>query len=309
MTHLKPWEFHRKNEEGTNTLLFGLNLNQDNFLDKIEMGPDPNTPEAADFREFWEELATLRRFKDGTICEAVYFEANTMQDRRHIYKKIIEFVLTRKLNVNYKIISDEFESVLELGVETSFEVGTCEEPSLKIKTVYDEFSKLLRELKMPLPVTTVQGLSDVFSYTEVFPPLPTSVKDNSTESFKNCTIISGDSLGLYVQPIECVFQLAQHSKWPTELGALRNIITEFYFLISSSLKEQHGINCKVTESYLDVFYRGLVFRLRMYQQKEIILLKKNFKPDGVLFYRDNEESLYLEYKLNVLPRIQGALNG
>lgn len=53
---------------------------------------------------------------------------------------------------------------------------------------------------------------------------------------------------------------------------------------------------------------GFVFRLRVANQKEIALLKQ-VKEEGVIKYKDNEESVELENKLFHLPRLSSALHG
>ena len=48
------------------------------------------------FRDFWGEKSEMRRFKDGTIHEAVLWSESTFQsERRLVCKQIVEFVLNR----------------------------------------------------------------------------------------------------------------------------------------------------------------------------------------------------------------------
>lgn len=42
-------------------ITIGLNLDAEHAFNQIEMGPEPNDPGAKDFREFWGDLASLRR--------------------------------------------------------------------------------------------------------------------------------------------------------------------------------------------------------------------------------------------------------
>lgn len=172
-----------------------------------------------------------------------------------------------------------------------------------------------------------------YSYTDPFPAIPANYKCGG-----KVTKIHGDNIvfktdikmGLtprYVAPIECVFQLGNNkflnlmhflftfnfvvrdSKWPNEIKALRAIITEFYFEISKLLKEDHSITSKVKEDHLDILFEGLVFRLRLYQPKEVLLLKKYVNEEGLTTYQDTLESLNIEKRLNILPSLISALNG
>lgn len=52
-----------------------------------------------------------------------------------------------------------------------------------------------------------------------------------------------------------------------------------------------------------------MFRLRVAHQKEVGCLKQQVTEDGVIQYKDNEESIELENKLFELPKLTGALHG
>lgn len=53
-----------------------------------------NVPlQAQDFRTFWGEKSELRRFQDGSICEAVVWEADTVCQKRLIPEQIIRHLL------------------------------------------------------------------------------------------------------------------------------------------------------------------------------------------------------------------------
>jgi hypothetical protein len=53
----------------------GLSLVPENTSRILDKGPPPTDKEAAAaFREFWGDRAELRRFKDGSILEAVVWE-------------------------------------------------------------------------------------------------------------------------------------------------------------------------------------------------------------------------------------------
>ena len=50
---------------------------------------------AKDFRKFWGEKSQLRRFQDGSICEAVVWPCKTLSDRRRVCGKVVKHVLER----------------------------------------------------------------------------------------------------------------------------------------------------------------------------------------------------------------------
>lgn len=113
----------------------------------------------------------------------------------------------------------------------------------------------------------------------------------------------------YVQPIIHVLQLEHSSKWPNNLEALCHIKTAFYLEISQKLNEQHQIISHVYTDFLEVYFEGFVFRCLLNVPKEIGLIKKRDEENGLTFFRDSKESAIMEQKLNILPKVIGALKG
>ncbi|XP_057665867.1 nucleolar protein 6 [Diorhabda carinulata] len=296
--------------------LFGLSLNPEEAFNFIDMGPPLNKfAEAEAYRNFWGELASDRRFKDGSTNVAVYFRSNTISAKRKIITKIVDFVLQNKLNMEYKMHYNEFEDVLHFKqLVPNYPNGTNEETCLKIILASDNLSKILRELPLSLKITGIQGVSDVFAYADVFPPIPTNfkVEEDVTKVQGNNLILYPDmkstNLPYYVQPIECVLQLEHSSKWPNDLQALRHLKASFHIEISRLLGEQNVLT-HPTRDYLVVFYEGIVFRYRFCLPKEIGLVKKTAIENGLTGFKESPESFQMEVYLNILPKIVGALRG
>ncbi|XP_017777485.1 PREDICTED: nucleolar protein 6 [Nicrophorus vespilloides] len=307
-------------ESTMDKLVFGINLNPETCLDVVVKGPKQFDADAAKFKEFWGPLAELRRFKDTSIYEAVYFDdAKTIQDKRHIFKKIIKYVLKEKMGLKYTLNGDEMEKILKIdNIVAPFPSGSNEEATLKIKAIHYDMSKMLRDLALPLPVTAIQGLSNVYSYTMCYPPIPTNTTFNkyNVESTKEShSLLLGDLLNAkhlpnYIEPVECVIELGMHSKWPRELEPMRAMKMLFLFEMSDLLwKEKHVRSAVREECCIDIFYEGLVFRLWLHHPKEIGYLMRNVSADGVVYFKDSRDSLHVESKFKVLPKIIGALNG
>ena len=51
--------------------------------------------QAVEFRNYWGEKSDLRRFKDGSINEAVVWEGDNKAERRLICKQVIHYLLKR----------------------------------------------------------------------------------------------------------------------------------------------------------------------------------------------------------------------
>lgn len=150
-----------------------------------------------------------------------------------------------------------------------------------------------------------------YSYTDLFPPIPASydLKKMPVTWTQNSMILQeGGALPYYVAPVRQVIQLSLHSKWPNDLQATRYIKTAFLLKISELLQPLN-VKTNLTSEYLDVFYKGLVFRYSIFHTKEIALLKRSVNEQGVVSYKENKESAALERELDIGPKICSALKG
>ncbi|XP_066143685.1 nucleolar protein 6 isoform X2 [Euwallacea fornicatus] len=297
-------------------VLFGANLERRNAFNFIELGPPlSDTVQAEEFRQFWGHLATNRRFQDGSTNVAVYFKTSTIRGKRGIVKRIIKYLLSEKLNLPLHLFYDEFEELLlNKKVVSPYPLGTNEEASSKIITVADELGQKLRSTEMSLNITGIQGVSEAFRYTQVFPPIACKFKQDYVTGVKGESVVFGEKkkigmLPRYIEPLELVIQLEHSSKWPNSLQAVHHIKTSIYLEISKMLLNRHQIASTVTKDYLEVFYQGLVFRYTLYVAKEVALMKKELSENGGTAYVDNQISLAYQKRLNVLPKINAALKG
>ncbi|KAL1501518.1 hypothetical protein ABEB36_006825 [Hypothenemus hampei] len=316
--HIVPYvevEFSNIHGPQFTKLLFGIKLNPETAFNFIEKGPElHNHIEAEKFRKFWGFLASDRRFQDGSTHVAVYFKRTTMRGKRNIPKRIVKYILDETLNLKFDIYYDEFEQfIIPRGIELPFKVGTNEEASLKVITLADELSQKLRNGQMSLNISGILGLSDVFSYTDVFPPIANSQFPKSFTKLKqkhlvldpkNCT-----ELPYYLKPIDLIVNLEHSSKWPNDLEAVRHVKTSFYLEMSKMLQDKYNIVSNVNNNFLQVSYGGAIFRFRLFVQKEVSLMKKVTADDGAVAYMDNKSSIEYEKTLKILPKVTIALKG
>lgn len=294
---------------------FGITLNPDKAFNFLELGPPLNElKEADEFRQFWGKLASNRRFRDGSAKVAIYFKTRTIQEKRAIVKKILQYILNDKLNINqYVIHYDEFEEfIMNKKIHAAYPLGTNEEASLKVVTTADDLGKKIRSLEMSLSVTGLNGVSDVFNYTDIFPPISTSYELGHLTTL-NCNnfVFKNSKIGMvprFVQTIDSVIQLEHSSKWPNDLQAVRHIKTLFYLEMSKLLESKFNIFSHTNKERLDVFYEGFVFRYKMFVPKEVALLKREVTTDGIVSFKDTKESFEVE-KLNLYATVNGALKG
>lgn len=316
---ISEWEFTEDNYDNIGKIFFGLELNPEHCFNIVTKGPEANLPEAIEFQKFWNKKSELRRFQDGTIREAVIWsKGKTLSGKRIICKKIINFLLTKKLGFpknKFTYIADQVEELIKLQKVkiTHFVYGTGEEAALKAINVFNRFEKDLMSLTdIPLSIHGVQGSSAVFRYTDVFPPLATVYRPTKQfKKIKNCLILSKNVTiaPRYVSPLEVNLQLSTSGKWPDELEAFRKTKAAFHIQIAECLRKQFMLKTNANFSHIDVYKDGFVFRLRISHQKEISCLKQQVTENGVIQYKDNEESIELENTLFELPKLTSALHG
>lgn len=312
-----------KTQEPFSNFLIGLKLNTQKANSVVERGPIANLPEAIEFRSFWGEKSQLRRFKDGDVCEAVVWSDSkvAVSKKRCIIRDIVHYVFLHKLSISsekFIYIADQAESVLEnpFLVPIGFDYGTGEAASLCCIDNFNDVGKLIRQLEgLPLTVSSVQGISPVLRYADVIPPLSRTHVDNKKQKKTkgNCIMAPTDeemkiAPGL-VEPIEGVLQFASSGKWPNELNAVRRMITAFYINLAARLNRDCNLTSQPFVDHIDIMKNGFVFRFRIYYPGELSLIKKELMPDGMIRYRDTEESLNLERSMVQLPTLTSSLHG
>ncbi|XP_046821739.1 nucleolar protein 6 [Vespa crabro] len=315
------WDCENKLSNNIGKISIGFDLNPEFCFSIVEKGPEANLPDAALFRKFWCNKSELRRFQDGSIREAVIWgKGKTLHGKRMICKKIVKFILKHKFNLSenqYLYLANQMEDILKLNKIkiTHFAYGTGEEATLRVVKAFNSLEKDLMSLvDIPLSITGVQGSSAAFRYTEVFPPLSTVYRAGHkiTKEGENYLMLKTKNIGMvprYVYPLDVSLQLSTSGKWPEELEAIRKTKAAFHIQIAECLRKQHNLKAQGNVAHIDVFKDGFVFRLRIAHQKEIAFLKHQVDEDGVIKYRDNEESIELEKKLFQLPKLNGALHG
>ncbi|XP_063367938.1 nucleolar protein 6 [Cydia amplana] len=297
-------------------LCFGFVLNQEHAINIIDKGPAANLPEAEEFRGFWGDKSELRRFQDGSITETCVWEGDTLSERRSIPRQIVEYLLKMKYDIPP---TDLFHILEQLNSLTTRKQYTrekrieSEESALAALQAADDLRRDLRALtQLPLDVSAVYGTSSVFSYCDPTPPLP-APPYNPWRRGGTCLIKDIEKDGVFQAPefvpvCETVVELGHSGKWPGELEAFRCLKAAFNLQIADRLNKQFDLPTHAYPTHIDVLKNGLVFRLVIAHPKEITLLRKEVE-NGVVKFKESDESIKLQRDTVLLPRLRGALHG
>ncbi|CAB3380089.1 Hypothetical predicted protein [Cloeon dipterum] len=283
--------------------VLGLALDPEHALALLTKGPAANLPEAKIFRDFWGERSELRRFQDGSVCEAVVWaSAGGIAKRRLVCREIVSYAAQKHLGVdNLLYIADQLESVMQLGLG--------EDGALAVAKACDALGRQLMQLEgLPLDISSVQGAAPSLRYSDPFPPAP-YMAFKSKDAFDTVAMKTSECKNKFISPIPVVLNLALSSKWPEDLEAVRRIKAAFYIKIGECLKQQLNIISQPFPTHINVLKDGFIFTLKVYHAREVSLLKETTTPQGLIRYRDTEESLSLEMQYVHLPKLTSALHG
>lgn len=270
----------------TEPLLIGISVSS---LDKafriVDIGPDAeNKEEALKFRKFWGDKAELRRFKDGKIAESTVWE--TEQWKRHIViKRISEYVLLQHLFLskeNIMHIVDQLDFSLLYGAEDPIS------SSGGLLAAFEILSKRLRLIEdIPLKVSTVHALDSAFRFSSVFPPEPHPLA-NEKGSFVRPNRFPPSC----IRPLEVMIQLEGSGNWPMDDVAIEKTKSAFLLKIGESLQNSWGMTCTATEDDVDVFVSGYAFRLKIWHERGLTLLRRETGNEQVKKVSNVDKELY-----------------
>ncbi|KAI8867383.1 Nrap-domain-containing protein [Ramicandelaber brevisporus] len=236
----------------TIALSIGLIFDQSEHRRLVDKGPNPDADPIASnvFKSLWgEKKVDLRRFKDGSIVEAVVWDAKIADDRSHICARIVSHLVNRHVStsnnsnsksdgkndgkITIKFPLHEFASASRPIITSKnainlrpFLAEFCParhefQPLIK---VFNEFARHVRTLEnLPLEVTGVYPSSAPLRYASATIPSPAAA---STENVS----------GAYIEPMYVVLQLEESSQWPDDLAAIQKVKTAMYIALGKELE-------------------------------------------------------------------------
>ncbi|CAM9481846.1 unnamed protein product [Lampetra planeri] len=280
---------------------FGLLLNSDLYTGVLERGPAADSAQAAEFRAFWGERSELRRFQDGSICEAVLWSCDSVAERRLIPEQIIKHLLHTHTDVPPECVSyvgGQVEALIQVPRTRPSQRRTGEEELTAVVQACDELGRWLRGLQgLPLTVTSVQGTHPALRHTAVMPPIPTTVDPGYSRPWEHGPVLTPDPekpAPAYVPALTVICHMEGSGRWPKEREGIRRIKAAFHIRLAELLSREHHVICQPCQSHVDVYKDGFVFRVRVAYRREPAILKEQRAPDGAVKLRDTEESLALE---------------
>eukprot|EP00003_Mantamonas_plastica_P025625 TRINITY_DN506_c0_g1_i7.p1 TRINITY_DN506_c0_g1~~TRINITY_DN506_c0_g1_i7.p1 ORF type:complete len:967 (+),score=365.77 TRINITY_DN506_c0_g1_i7:130-3030(+) len=253
------------NQEG---MLIGMIVDPENVTRTVDRGPAADSDDAQEFRQLWGDKSELRRFRDGTIIEAVVWDVDLGQ-RDQIVGGIVRYLLYLHFSVQPKAVQ------LFGNQQPSHQGETMD--SLEVTKITDSLGSIIKGLDdLPLMVMNTQPISAVSRYTDIWPQSAYQLEGSQQSSS------SSNSSGLkYVRPIELVLQFETSGKWPEDdVAAIVHLKAAFYLQMSSALKKQKSIASSCTAHFIDIAYEGLVFRVFIYHLRELILHSKTNKIEA-----------------------------
>ncbi|CAG5059007.1 unnamed protein product [Parnassius apollo] len=291
-------------------LSFGLVLNSVNVTNIVDRGPPANLPESEEFRAFWGEKSELRRFQDGSITEACVWTADSAAERRALPKQIVDYLMKFKYGVPPTQMFHVCEQLDGLLVTRSAGRESVEESCVRALQAFDRLRRDLRDLEqLPLHISAVYGVSEVFSCSCNVVPAARSMQNirrrGSSALLKDTPQAR---LPPYTPAHTAVLELGHSGKWPGDIEAFRCLKAAFNIQIADRLSKQFSLPTQPYPTHVDVLVDGYVFRLKIAHPKEITLLRREME-NGVVKYKESEESINLQCETLLLPRLRGALHG
>lgn len=264
------------NEDGNDSVTVGLLLNPDASYRIVDHGPSADDKKAAhDFRTFWGDKAELRRFKDGTIAESLVW--SDRQADGSIIRQIIAYIIPRHFEL-------EQDAISFTGLDSHDRSPTIRDlmqPATVFQPILDAFGSVETMLR------NLDGLP--LTFRQLYPGSP-ALRYASLQS----------PLGPRPEPIDIILQFEGSSRWPDNLEGIQMTKLSFLIRIGELLEEfEKDISCRAglkdttskvqNTAFLDIdLSPGVTFRLRIYHEREQVLLERHLK-DPELTSREKEE--------------------
>uniref|UniRef100_K3WBL1 Nucleolar protein 6 n=1 Tax=Globisporangium ultimum (strain ATCC 200006 / CBS 805.95 / DAOM BR144) TaxID=431595 RepID=K3WBL1_GLOUD len=261
----------------------GLRIDPDNAWRIVDKGPAADDKQASlEYRQFWKGKSELRRFKDGTIIEAVVWDEISPDTKHRVLDAIVRFIAMAhcpQLTSSDMIKTSNASLYSALNVEEVPAISTKKSSGLsasfestmnsvsKLWVIFNGFAKALRDLdSLPIKVIDVIPVHPGFRYTSLFPLQPHPLAFSKGEQ---TTATPMAHVNTVLEPLVLHLKFERSSSWPNEKEALLHAKTGFYVQIAHELETHKKLRCEVARDGIDVFVSGYAFRLVIHSEKEL----------------------------------------
>jgi U3 small nucleolar RNA-associated protein 22 len=252
-------------------IYIGLILNSEEALKQVHIGPDAQDTSAVEaFRNLWGPKSETRRFKDGSIKEAVVFNCpEALNHKSVIVARMVAFLLDRHFDVN-ESTGVSYWAGLGTKYLKPWDWDNSADFS-DISNCYIKTTKALRALDLPLSINSFHPVSDTLTKSSVFVP----VQYKKTKE----SIIQPKQYG------EFMIEFESSGKWPDDIAAIETMKRAFYIKICNLLKESQsqadivGQVCldEKNQSFIELNSFGFLFKVWICQPRVGHLIEQQLK--------------------------------
>lgn len=280
LPQMHSWDVKKKDgmfsEPGCITA--GIFLNGTKCHRLMDHGPSAeNKKEAASFRQFWGKKAELRRFKDGSILESVFW-GESKDHKLPVIHQIITYIVERhfgpEISQGITFTGDQYAQLLSNHQLPGPQATIT--PFQPIMTGHETLVKDLRSIEdIPLTIRHITPICPALRFSTIQPPLMNPDK------------------GFLETPADIALQFESSGRWPDDLTAIQRTKVAFLLRIGQLLEQSSSGANLITRvglenqepgreifnaSFLDVIYHsGSNFRIRIHHERELFLLERRSK--------------------------------
>ncbi|ODV67462.1 Nrap protein [Hyphopichia burtonii NRRL Y-1933] len=287
----------RKPSSMSDSFSIGLKLNPDESEKLLTKGPNNEDEQAGlKFRSFWGSVASLRRFKDGSIQHCVVWSVNNSEP---VVLTIIKYALDLHFSNH---ISDHLNSEITkfnnflptplLGSAAQSVSSTVSFTNLK--SSFEEMSKILTNLDLPLSIKSIMPASTGLRNSSLLQPVPFAA---SNPNFWN----------------QVVLQFETSTRWPDEISALEKTKTAFLLKINEKINSETNYSSFITKDDSVPFNEdicllniltpeGYGFKIRVLAERDEVLYLRavsNAEKQKALV-----QEVYLKFNQNYLGSVK-----
>lgn len=273
-------------EISSDVLSVGLTFDSAHATRVVDIGPSSEkAAEVAAFQQLWGDKAETRRFKDGSISESIVWEITRPEDATQIPARIVQYLLDRHFGCSTNSMTffssdPTWSTIVQVPASARQAingVGSEKQGFRPIIAAYDELYKLLKNSDddLPLAILTVQPASELLRYSSTFIPHP--IDPNRYPSAPDCL--------KYVPSADIILQFESSPRWPDDLAGIQKVKLAMFEKLARLIgSQQKGTKTNIVmeegrseiedHAYLEVFTKGFGFNIRIYNDRERILLER-----------------------------------